>query len=480
MTDHLNQQSPVPRYQFPRTISQAMPQTGSYPDLAVILFFLAHIPLALLADINRALATGYALAVLGLGLLWALSKRTPQRFAYLAAYIAGAEAVWRMTNAQVFWEFGKYATALVMAVGIFAIPRERSKFILLPIVYFLLLIPSTVLTFSSLSLNQARQAVSFNLSGPFALMLCVVFFYGTKFDRTALANLVIAFCAPVTGMAGIIFDTIRRLGFSVIFTDASNFTTSGGFGPNQVSATLGLAALFLFIFLLYTKKHALLKVFFFLLLTVFATESILTFSRGGVYIAGASGILIALLSTIGRKSLIRAALVSLAVLIVAYFWIFPFINSFTDGTVLMRYRESSLTGRETLVRTDLEIFRANPWIGIGPGMALYHRSGRLEMVAAHTEFSRLLAEHGVLGLLSIFCFFLMGFLRFIRSSGLATRALVAGFFLWAVLFMLVNSMRLVAPSFIIGVTAITFIDDLVVADTAHRSYYGFGEWKKAS
>ena len=52
---------------------------------------------------------------------------------------------------------------------------------------------------------------------------------------------------------------------------------------------------------------------------------------------------------------------------------------------------------------DLDIFYDNLFIGVGPGQAniLREKYGFGKKVAAHTEFSRMLAEHGILGLISL-------------------------------------------------------------------------------
>ena len=49
---------------------------------------------------------------------------------------------------------------------------------------------------------------------------------------------------------------------------------------------------------------------------------------------------------------------------------------------------------------DLFIFVNNPIFGVGPGIGYYERlnHGLSQRVSAHTEYSRLLAEHGIAGI----------------------------------------------------------------------------------
>ena len=85
----------------------------------------------------------------------------------------------------------------------------------------------------------------------------------------------------------------------------------------------------------------------------------------------------------------------------------------TDGVIAQRYGISSasygerlvldLTGRMDIYRIDFEIFKDNFFTGIGPGQGNEAREqyGYGKTVAAHVEYSRMLAEHGILGLISL-------------------------------------------------------------------------------
>src|SRR5688500_16967369 len=124
-------------------------------QLALILFFGAHAPLALLMQRYTDLATIHAVATLVIGLWWAVSRGRPDRGLYVCAYITGAEVLWRMVGANVFWEFGKYSVAAVFIVGIL---RERRLRPPIPIlIYFLLLLPSAGIVLADNELLKARN-----------------------------------------------------------------------------------------------------------------------------------------------------------------------------------------------------------------------------------------------------------------------------------------------------------------------------------
>ena len=99
------------------TAAVAPPRSGTRIAVLAILAYAAHFPLALLEGRQPLVATIHALLSLAVGLAWALSGRRVWRVAYAAAYIAGAEVLWRMVGAHIFWEFGKYTVALCCLVA---------------------------------------------------------------------------------------------------------------------------------------------------------------------------------------------------------------------------------------------------------------------------------------------------------------------------------------------------------------------------
>ena len=107
----------------------------------------------------------------------------------------------------------------------------------------------------------------------------------------------------------------------------------------------------------------------------------------------------------------------------------------------------SPTRRDVLVRQDVEVFLAHPLGGVGPGGGdVYHARGAL----AHTEPTRLLAEHGLLGAAALVALFVMMF-RAMRASQTANdKALVAALLVWSMLTMSHMAMRIVAPSLLFG------------------------------
>ena len=145
-----------------------------------------------------------------------------------------------MRRADIPWEFGKYAVALILLVALLRTPRRRRSW--MPIAYFALLLPSAILTFLKMDAAEARDQLSFNLSGPLALALCAAFFHSVRFTKRELRWVFVSLLGPVVSIGSIAAMKLAQFQPEE-FGDDSNGSASGGFGPNQVSAILGLGIL---------------------------------------------------------------------------------------------------------------------------------------------------------------------------------------------------------------------------------------------
>jgi O-antigen ligase len=124
---------------------------------------------------------------------------------------------------------------------------------------------------------------------------------------------------------------------------------------------------------------------------------------------------------------------------------------------LARFRSASLTGRDAIIRADLQIWSDNPVFGVGPGGATSLRAASYRESSAHTEFSRLVAEHGVFGFLAFLLLLLMGLQNLRRPNVPQNKAVTAALTCWSFGFMAVTAMRLVAPAVMLGLASITLL-----------------------
>ncbi len=209
-------------------------------------FFLTglHILLALIVSQSEIASVALVVATGVVGAYVALTTSKFERVGYIVAYIVGSEVLWRMTDGAIFWEIGKYGAVSVAAIALFRMKRVKIPGLLL--LYFTLLLPSTVLSAWESSFDEARQAISFNLSGPFAILGLGWFFASLKINAQILRNILLMFLLPIIGIGSLSLFGILTAA-EINFTTESNFQTSGGFGPNQVGSLLGLGALVAFL-----------------------------------------------------------------------------------------------------------------------------------------------------------------------------------------------------------------------------------------
>lgn len=411
----------------------------------VLMFF--HAPLGLVMMNAGSIAAVHAYAVVLFGIYWAIQRRKSlEKVALIVAYIVSAEVLWRMVHAPIYWEFGKYAAGLVMITALAV--RGKWKLPSLPLAYFVFLLPACFLTLMNNDFDIAKDKLSFNMSGPFLLFISCWFFSQLKVNWLQLRKILFWLIIPLFSVAvTTLFYTVTEE--NIQFTGESMRATSGGFGPNQVSAMLGLGVFVSLVCYLLFKNRLKEKYCFGLLAVFFAAQSIMTFSRGGIYNA-AGGILAILIFQMQNAG--KGIKQILVVAVIAGFFmlaIFPRMNEFTGGALQKRFENTDSTGRSEIAAADFQIFAENPAFGVGVGEAYGYREKYFgKQVAAHTEFTRVIAEHGIFGIFSLLTLAAMAFFLFRRQKTSLGKAVVIGFIVWSSLFMLNTGMRLAAPAFI--------------------------------
>lgn len=418
----------------------------------MLAFLLAHGPLGIAFRQFEGISRWHALAVLGLGVWWATLGRRPVLAVYAAGYITGAEVLWRMTGSNLLWEFGKYAASLILLLLLFRLPSYRTT-AWGGLLYIVLLVPSAFLTLEHLGFAMARDALSFNLSGPFTLALAVLFFSSIRASSIDLKWLVLALLSPILGITAICTYSTLTAG-QITFYAESNFVTSGGFGPNQVSAVLGLGALLALIVALQSTRALARWVFLGVTLGILV-QGVLTFSRGGVINAlictGILGV-----HLIGQPK-VRATFFAVLLLfaLLGSTVIIPRLNEWTGGALEERYSSTSVGLRQSIAEEELHLFREHPMLGVGPGMAKYYRTDPLGFeVAAHTEFTRLLAEHGIFGGLALVMLLLIAARGYLTAPSALQKGWAAALAAWTFAEMSHSAMRIAAISVLFGLAMI--------------------------
>ncbi|MEM8931150.1 MAG: O-antigen ligase family protein, partial [Acidobacteriota bacterium] len=416
----------------------------------------AHMLMALVLLQSPWISTVAALAVLAWGLVLAARPSTSHQAIYVAAYLATADVLWRMTGARVFWEYGKYSVVLLLLVIAFTrgIHRGLTDWAAL---YFILFLPSAIATLQFFGLTRdLRTALSFNLSGPFSLAVAVAFFAGIRrVESLDLTRLMTWMLMPIIGVFTIaLHSTVTAT--SLVFDTNANFVTSGGFGPNQVAALLSLGVL-LALILAFNSRDPMLRLGALGVAGVLQLQSFLTFSRGGTF-----NVLVALAFLgVHYVSHQRArwifVTVMVGVLVVGALVVLPQLDAWTAGNLSTRFTSLDTTGRQALAEADLDLLKEHPVLGVGPGMAKYQRRDiRHYGVAPHTEFTRALAEHGMFGLAGLIVLCLLAFQAYRLAPTALSKGWVAGLVAWSLAEMTHSAMRIVAISFVFGLACLPF------------------------
>ncbi len=421
--------------------------------ILILTLLVLHMLFALLMRFSNAAATIHAILTIAISFMIALTTKDIRKIVTAGAYICGSEVLWRMSEASVFWEAGKYVTVAIF--GIALISRVKVRNAGLPLLYIILLLPSTILTLNQMGLADVRDALSSNLSGPLSMAVCILFLSQVNADKQDLKTWIWACVFPISGiLSQAVYSTVTAT--EIQFGSESVFVTSGGYGPNQVSAMLGLGA-FLLILLFFLEQRWFIRILAFVLAVGLLAQSFLTFSRGGVVnvIVALGMVLIHLLTN--RKYLLRFLPALLIFTGIGIFYVFPQLNTYTGSALQARYQDLNLTGREEIARSDIQIWLDNPILGIGPGMSKYGRLPYYQhLAAAHTEYTRMLAEHGSAGLLSLLILLLIIWRAYLHAPDSLARALTASLAAWSLVEMGHAAMRIVAISFIFGLACINW------------------------
>jgi len=423
----------------------------------------AHLIMALMVVVSPLFAKLFFYAITGYFIIRIFSNADRGQEALLAAcYLTCWEVFLRMTDALFFYEMIKYLVLIFMAMGIFY--KGFSIKSIPYVIYLLLLIPSIVIASQVIPLGESlKKAVAFNLSGPVTLGVVAIYCYQRRVTEKRLEDILKLSVGPIVMMTLYLFLVTPDIR-DVVTGTGSNYAASGGYGPNQVATALGLGMFICFVRFLKMKGFW-INVIDIVLLLAMTYRAWVTFSRGGVITAG-----IMIVATIGtifflKRSTFRIAMLpKLGVLVLGLMMAWGFTSLVTNGLIDKRYanqdaagriKEDLSTGREELISIELEAFAENPLTGIGAGQVKYYRAKKEGILAAsHNETSRLLSEHGAIGVLSLLVLIFTPLIY--RLSHRRNIYFYAFLIFW---FATINhsAMRIAAPSFFYGLALINVV-----------------------
>lgn len=336
----------------------------------------------------------------------------------LFTYLISFELLARITKSYPFVpsEYVKYITIALSAYLLILSPRKAE-----PIGWVMLglLVPSL---FFDMSGQRVWYDIVNNYLAPVGLSLGVALYGAYRPTPELVRKTFRMIWLPLASIVVCMFVKTPDLD-NVDFQLKAMSATTGGASSNQASTMLGLGMFLSFYSLYMSEKFSGKKLLDGAFLLLFAYQGLLSFSRGGMVVGVLSIVLVILTSNPSenlnnykrgkKKGFPLIYMVLGTIFLVAAYMI---VDQATGGKLSQRYQgetegtvggyaEKDLSrmtsGRSGIVEGDLYIFSEYPILGGGAGSSAYLRAFLEDgmMIAPHIEFTRLLAEQGLLGLI---------------------------------------------------------------------------------
>ncbi|MCC4230187.1 O-antigen ligase family protein [Zunongwangia profunda] len=404
----------------------------------------------------------------GILLLWLIyilqNKNKNNEALMAAAYVAGSEVYFRMTDGMIFYETGKYMIIIFLLVGMFF--KGTSSKTVPYWLFILMMVPGILVSAINISYGaEFRKLVAFNLSGPVCLGIVAVYCYYKKIKKSDFEKVILMLLLPLISNMFYLYLYTPSLKESLINVSA-NYSATGGYGPNQISTIFGMG-FFLISTRLFLVKDKLVNLIDFILLGLMGYRAVVTFSRGGVFtgIICISTFLIFYYYKMDRRS--RSAVFRKILFIGAVglgVWTFSLVktygligNRYTNKDASGRLKDDITTGRSELIETELHAFINHPLLGIGVGKGKEYREEQLGIeIATHNEISRMLSEQGLLGLISLLILIFVPVVFWFKFEN--NYYFLAFLAFW---FLTINhsAMRIALPAFVYGLALLYIVDD---------------------
>jgi len=447
-------------------------QSKSSINVEYIQLLLIHIGIAFAIYLYRPISPIILFGVLAYFTFLIVQNENRNNEALMAAaYIAGAEVFFRATDGMVFYETGKYMVIIFLVIGMFfkGTSSKTTPFWF----YLLILVPGIIVASITISYEaDFRNLIAFNLSGPVALGVSALYCYYKKIKKEDFQKVILMLLLPLLAHMFYLYLYTPSLREGII-SMSGNYAATGGYGPNQISTVLGMGA-FLLVTRLFTVKHKLINIIDLVLLGMMGYRAVITFSRGGVFTAVISTVAFLAIFYYKQdrkeqaKTNFKIVLLGIAIFLI---WMFSSIQTF--GLIENRYESRNAagelksditTGRVELLETELHAFYYNPFIGIGVGAGRAYREENLGIeINTHNEISRLLSEHGLLG---VFALLILIFVPILFWTKFRNNYYFLAFMAFWFLTINHSAMRIAMPAFVYGLALLYIVDEK--KDPVHR------------
>lgn len=437
--------------------------------LNLILF---HVGIGFLVFVFPFFSKIYGYAIFIVGTFYIIKKQNKNHEALIvAAYVVGSEVFLRMTGGNPLYEISKYGVMAFIFLGMYfsGFSRNAAPYW----IFLLLLVPSVVLTTFVLDFDtNLKNSIAFNISGPACLGIASIYTFGRKISLDQMNTILLSMAFPIISCTVyLIFYTpnIR----DVVTGTQSNFETSGGFGPNQVATVLGLGMFIFFSRIIFESKTKYLLIINLIVALNISYRGIVTFSRGGM-ITGLLMIILLLFFLYTKTNFNgRVKLNYLIVMVsIAMMATWAYSSFQTGGLIDKRYanqdaagrvKVSRLSGREKVAKDEIDLFLKNPIFGVGVGKGVEVRKAETgDGTLSHDEITRMLAEHGTLGIFGLLILFFTPLFLYIENK--FNMYLLCFVAFW---FLTINhaAMRTAAPAFVYSLSLL----NVYLGNTTNKS-----------
>ena len=424
-------------------------------DQSYLYLILFHVVVGALGFLFPFTAKIYGYSIFIFGVYYIIKNQNRNNEALIAAaYVVGSEVFLRMTDGNPLYEISKYGVIVFIFIGMFY--SGFSKGAVPYWIFLLLLVPSVIISTFTLNFDtNIRKAIAFNISGPVCLGLASLYTFRRKMALEEINTVLLSMGLPIVScMVYLTFYTpnIR----DVITSTQSSFETSGGYGPNQVATILGLGMFIFFSRIILDSKTKFQIILNIILVLNITYRGMVTFSRGGMITGFLMIILLVAFLYFKSNFSGRVKLNYIIVLMIfAMIATWTYTSYQTGGLIDKRYanqdaagraKESQFTGREDVAQNEIDSFFKNPIFGVGVGKGAEIREDETGVkVMSHDEITRMLAEHGTLGILGLLILFFTPLVLYLENK--FNMFLLCFVAFW---FLTINhaAMRTAAPAFV--------------------------------
>lgn len=424
-------------------------------DQSYLYLILIHLIIGVVVFLLPFTAKIYGYSIFIFGVIYIIKNQNRNNEVLIAAaYVVGSEVFLRMTGGNPLYEISKYGVMSFILMGMYY--SGFSKGAVPYWIFLLLLVPGIVMSAFVLNFDtNIRNAIAFNISGPVCLGLASLYTFKRKIALEEINTILLSMGLPI--VTCMVYLSLYTPNVQEVITGTeSNFQTSGGYGPNQVATVLGLGMFIFFSRLIMDSKTKFQIIINLIIALNITYRGMVTFSRGGM-ITGFLMIVLLVVFLYFKSNYTGKVKLNYIIMLLVFAMLgtWAYTSFQTGGLIDKRYanqdaagrvKASQFTGREDVAQNEINTFLKNPVFGVGVGKGAEVREDETGMqVLSHDEITRMLAEHGALGIVGLLIlFFTPLFLYLENKFNMFLLCFVAFWFLT------INhaAMRTAAPAFV--------------------------------